>query len=272
VFGPLLSSRPLVSVALPWLLALFAACGSDGPSGPPPVFQSGNLVVSRTVYTGTASTVSVGQTLPGGGVRTATYDKEGILAGEADNQGQTLLYEHDALGRVSLKKSSTGLEIESRYDALGRLAGVRDNLGRALGLRYTPGGQISALIDSTGAATKFGYDLEGRLTEVIDPLGTIKRFAFSPAGELTNVQEANGDTVKIEYDGAGRISVIRHPGGGATRLEYNAMSSPLRITDPLGAQTSLAYDEAGRLITGLITSLRPFVAPTRRGGPPSRKR
>ena len=31
-------------------------------------------------------------------------------------------------------------------------------------------------------------------------------------------------------------------------------------------------DEAGRLITGLITSLRPFVTPTRRGGAPSRKR
>jgi hypothetical protein len=70
-YDPLLSSRSLAFVALPWLLALFAGCGSDGPSGPPPVFQSGNLVVSRTVYAGTASTVSVGQTLPGGGVAIA---------------------------------------------------------------------------------------------------------------------------------------------------------------------------------------------------------
>jgi len=69
--GPFSSGRPLARVALPWLLVLLASCGSDGPSGPPPAFRSGNLVVSRTVYAGTASTVSVGQTLPGGGIAIA---------------------------------------------------------------------------------------------------------------------------------------------------------------------------------------------------------
>jgi hypothetical protein len=46
-------------------VALAAACGGDDEHVA--VFQSGNLIVSRTVYAGTASTVSVGQVLPGGG-------------------------------------------------------------------------------------------------------------------------------------------------------------------------------------------------------------
>jgi len=45
------------------LAALAAAGANAGAAGITP----GNLVVSRTVYAGTASTVTVGQTLPGGG-------------------------------------------------------------------------------------------------------------------------------------------------------------------------------------------------------------
>jgi len=43
-------------------LALFAATGAQAQA-----FQAGNLIVSRTVYAGTASTVTIGQTLSGGG-------------------------------------------------------------------------------------------------------------------------------------------------------------------------------------------------------------
>jgi len=68
------SSRPLrvgggllvgVLLGLPVLLA---GCGSEGTVA---VYQSGNLIVSRTVYAGTAATVSVGQELPGGGLAVA---------------------------------------------------------------------------------------------------------------------------------------------------------------------------------------------------------
>jgi len=48
---------------------LLPGCGSN--DGHVPAFHSGNLIVTRTVYAGTASTVSVGQTLPGGGLAIA---------------------------------------------------------------------------------------------------------------------------------------------------------------------------------------------------------
>ncbi len=48
-------------------LALIPVAGSAFAQ----TFLAGNLVVSRTVYTGTASTVTVGQTLPGGGTAVA---------------------------------------------------------------------------------------------------------------------------------------------------------------------------------------------------------
>jgi hypothetical protein len=53
--------------------SLLAACGGGG-GGTGAVFKSGDLIVSRTVYAGTASTVSVGQVLPGGGGGTAIAD------------------------------------------------------------------------------------------------------------------------------------------------------------------------------------------------------
>src|ERR1039457_1573148 len=53
-------------------IVLLAACssGSD-PYFTTSAFNSGNLIVSRTIYSGTASTVTIGQALPGGGIATA---------------------------------------------------------------------------------------------------------------------------------------------------------------------------------------------------------
>jgi hypothetical protein len=54
---------------------IFAAPGTVcRPSPSAPGYASGNLIVSRTVYGGTASTVAVGQVLPGGGGGTALAD------------------------------------------------------------------------------------------------------------------------------------------------------------------------------------------------------
>ena len=51
------------------VIAMLAGCGGDDSTAP--AFSSGNLVVSRTTYAGTASTVAIGQVLPGGGTATA---------------------------------------------------------------------------------------------------------------------------------------------------------------------------------------------------------
>lgn len=70
---------PSLNRRLQWGLPLGALCisvvagcggGTDASTQTTPVvaaYTSGNIVVSRTVYAGTTSTVAVGQTLPGGG-------------------------------------------------------------------------------------------------------------------------------------------------------------------------------------------------------------
>ncbi|CAM4040047.1 PEP-CTERM sorting domain-containing protein [Roseateles saccharophilus] len=66
-------SRPFVvhplAAASAVAVALFAATDAQAQA-----FQAGDLIVSRTVYAGTASTVTVGQTLPGGGTNRAIAD------------------------------------------------------------------------------------------------------------------------------------------------------------------------------------------------------
>jgi hypothetical protein len=52
------------------LSGMMSGCGSDSTSAAP-AFNSGNLIVSRTVYAGNATTVAIGQSLPGGGTATA---------------------------------------------------------------------------------------------------------------------------------------------------------------------------------------------------------
>ncbi len=61
-----------------------ALCGAPAranPTSPPP----GDLVVSRSVYTGTASTVKIGDPLPGGGTAVANGTYPGVWANEAQD-------------------------------------------------------------------------------------------------------------------------------------------------------------------------------------------
>ena len=64
----LASPRNLSFVAAAGLAGLLAACGGSGSSD---YFSGGNLIVSRTVYSGTGATVAVGQALSGGGAAVA---------------------------------------------------------------------------------------------------------------------------------------------------------------------------------------------------------
>jgi hypothetical protein len=78
--APSICNRPVTSA---WLTAaaltmvpLLAGCpgGGGGDGGPEAAFASGNVIVARAVYTGTAATVAVGQALPGAGGGVALYD------------------------------------------------------------------------------------------------------------------------------------------------------------------------------------------------------
>ena len=56
--------KPLVFAALALAAASMSAQSANDDHGGNFKFKNGSLVVSRNVYTGTASTVTVGQTLP----------------------------------------------------------------------------------------------------------------------------------------------------------------------------------------------------------------
>src|SRR5579871_4687350 len=60
--------------------AAAALLAVDSPSGAVPI--SGDVVVSRSIYTGTASTVTIGQALPGGGTAVADGTYPGVWSNE----------------------------------------------------------------------------------------------------------------------------------------------------------------------------------------------
>ena len=74
-------SRRLAWTLLLSPISLLSGCG-NGDSAAPAAFSSGNLIVSRTVYAGTASTVAKGQTLPGGGVAIADGSFPNVFTNE----------------------------------------------------------------------------------------------------------------------------------------------------------------------------------------------
>ena len=62
--------RPVAQACALGLALLLAGCGGSSSPAVVPAYASGNLLVSRTAYAGVAATVTIGQTLPGGGIAT----------------------------------------------------------------------------------------------------------------------------------------------------------------------------------------------------------
>ena len=75
------ASRRRLLATLVCLPILLSGCGNH--EGHDPAFRSGNLIVSRTVYAGTAATVAVGQALPGGGPAIADGSFPDVFRNEA---------------------------------------------------------------------------------------------------------------------------------------------------------------------------------------------
>ena len=168
------------------------------------------------------------------GVTTATqfiYDSLDRVVEQDDALGQTVLYGHDPLGRVTSITYPGSKTLTDSYDALGRLTAQTDWAGRQMS--YT-------------------YDLSDRLISRTYPNGVIQTNSFDTSGRITGLSYSpstvNSNSVNIAlayaYDHNGNKT------GGGESGTFN-WPQPSLTTD----QSS--FTPAGRLISRQITETSP---------------
>lgn len=195
------------------------------------------------------------------------YDERGLLVSEARGNGsssqytydaagqvqtithrdaanaiiENLVYERDAVGRVTTMQSQAGTTTYG-YDLIGQLISVTLPGGREIDYAYDSDGNRTVVNDN-GVATTYStsagdrYSTIGGVTPTYDPSGRLvtlgsSTYSYDAAGRLIGVV-SGGDTVAYDYDALGnRIGIVTN----GVRTDFTV--DPAGIGNVAGETTS----------------------------------
>ncbi len=181
-----------------------------------------------------------------------------------DPNGNALLLQRDAAGRLQRITDSTGRTIGVRRDKAGRLLGLDGPAPAGAGtaplvsFSYGDGGLLAQAADATGAAFAYSYD-NRLMVEERRPAGVRFHFRWDdPArGRAARCVETWGDPVRpggprlygrcLRYDAVGRVTVVTDDAGRETRHDWDDRGLVVATVDSLGGRTVILRDEAGRM-------------------------
>jgi RHS repeat-associated protein len=176
-----------------------------------------------------------------------------------DDQAGSAVFDYDARGRTSLKRStpagsSTSYQIDLNYGADGKIATVTYPQGSAgrlqLSYQYDVAGRLSAI---PGVVQGIDYDLGGRRLAVHYANGVTTSRTFDPATlALTQLVHANPSgafrSTSFTWDGAGNLTAIASPDPALTAtFAYDDLHRLVSVTPGSGTPLTCAYDDAGNI-------------------------
>ena len=225
---------------------------------------------------------------------------------ERDRNGGKVFYappNEQGVARMVEIRDPNGNRMLFEYDAQGRLFRVLDTLSRPILYRYNSQGKLAEVEDFLGRRTRFGYDTNGDLVSVTSPvvtgtpngndfpLGKVTLYSYSTGfpdprlnhnlrtitapNEMANpvVAGSPGPRVVVTYEnnpasphvdrvltqtigGTNRSTV---PAGGVIRYEYRALASPrpgdfltavfqTTATDRNGNVTEYQFNQLGQTV------------------------
>jgi len=176
---------------------------------------------------------------------TYEYDSDGFLVRAVTPVGDSQ-YAYDEKRRLTECGPSLGIaKTHIGYDALGRVTVLRTSSGRET--QYTYAGDRVLVVDPRGAETRYGVDQDDHIASVLDSNGNVSSKQFDSRGMLICESDALGNSTLYEYNEAGALVGIRYPDGMTAAFDYDAL---YRITDAVdrdGGTAQFAYDSVGHL-------------------------
>ncbi|QJB44053.1 putative Ig domain-containing protein [Dolichospermum flos-aquae] len=210
---------------------------------------------------------------------TSVTDATGTIAMEYDvaNQltkinyptGRSLTYTYNADGQRTKLVSQDGYTVNYSYDTVGRLKTLTDGTGQSIiSYDYDSAGRLTKETNGNGTYTTYQYDLQSQLTQLInykadntvnskfeyayDNLGRrnsmttlegIFQYGYDATGQLTSVVTPTNRTINYQYDAAGnRIGVTDN--GTTTNYDTNNLNQYTNVGNAV-----YSYDTDGNLIS-----------------------
>lgn len=268
------------------LVALLAGCdSSNSGSGPTAALASGSVIVSRTAYAGTASTVTPGQMLPGGGSATNDGTFPGVFKNEVPDPSfgvtspifldqvlpsgtvlSTIPIDPTVMSTSFASKSELALNLSSDGSSLSFM-GYKASINQLdVSNSNTP-----TVIDTTNPVSSISQRVIGQINLQSGALSTIPVNAFSGnngrASVLVNgtyymvgnAGNGNGDgpTLSALSDDTGVQSIVATAQGVTTAVGvplgtngsttgYQRGFSLAQVSDPANPGQKYAGDKTGK--------------------------
>ena len=206
-------------------------------------------------------------TYPDGNGFTFVYDNAGRRTCRIGNDGYTLNYSYDAVGRLAaLSNSVNGLLVQYTYDAAGRLAQETKGNGTITTYAYDNAGRTLAMTNSASDGTvqsffNYNYDAKGNRISMVTTAG-VTTYGYDVLSQLASVNYPIGRQVTYIYDALGNRMMVNDTGtntiystnsvneytrAGAATFGYDADGNLTNRTDASGT-TTYQYDFENRLV------------------------
>lgn len=199
-----------------------------------PVFtQVGGLEPTSYAYDSRGRLIGVTQ---GSGTTSRSlayaYGSDGYLAKVTDPLLQTVIYQRDAVGRVTQANLPGNRVLGVSYDANGNVTGLTPPDKPTHTMTYTP------------------VDLESKYAPpavdgIADPATTN---AYNRDKEMTRIERPDGTRIDLAYDSGGRLSSITPSVGAGDAINFGYSSSTGQLTSVGTADAALAYVYDGPLL------------------------
>ncbi|MEJ7732198.1 MAG: DUF6531 domain-containing protein [Polyangiaceae bacterium] len=183
-----------------------------------------NTPEPRVISHDVRGTLTREATPDGSWARELSWDDDGLLVGETNGAGETLVYERDERGHVVRRVDPGGRAWSWKY---------QDDL-------------VVEQVDPGGATTRWRHDAHGGVTEVTNPHGVTLTVQRDNRGRITAFHGPDGLLTAYEYNDAHDVVRIAHATGGVEHEGYDALGRRIAQRDVFGREARIESDVSGR--------------------------
>ncbi|WP_292861976.1 putative Ig domain-containing protein [Nostoc sp. LPT] len=167
---------------------------------------------------------------------TLEYDAANQLTLISYPTGRSLQYTYNADGQRTKLVSQDGYTVNYGYDAVGRLTSLTDATGEdIISYEYDNAGRLTKETNGNGTYTTYEYDQQNQLTrlsnyKVDNTVNSRFEYAYDNLGRRTSMTTLEG-TFEYGYDATGQLTSVVTPDNRTIRYQYDAAGNRIAVTD-----------------------------------------
>lgn len=165
-----------------------------------------------------------------------------------NEEGGTVQYTYDALGRVIQAINEDDAVTKYTYDAKDRVTAIEDVYGYFRHYEYDPMDRVTAETDENGVRRTYEYDAKGNLVKYTDGLGNSETYTYDANDNMVSLTNRNGNTYTYTYDAVNRVTSETDPKGNTKTFTYNKRGEIVAVTDRNGNTTTYTLDGNGNIV------------------------